>query len=68
MTTLAVCALCLLAGDLEYNDNFAENPSFEQDRDRDTFPDGWRPYVFDSPARLEWDASVARTGSRSWAS
>ena len=65
MTTLAVCALCLLAGDLEYDDNFAENPSFEQDRDRDTFPDGWRPHAFDSPARLDWDASVSRTGSRS---
>ncbi len=65
MTMHAIFALCLLAGDLEYQDNFAENPSFEEDRDHDTYPDGWRPYAFDSPARLEWDDSVSRTGSRS---
>ena len=66
MMTLAAFSLCLMAADLEYRDNFAQNPSFEEDRDHDTYPDGWRPYAFDSPARLEWDDSVSRTGSRSF--
>jgi len=65
MTTFAIVSLCLLAGDLQYHDNFAENASFEEDRDRDTYPDGWRPHAFDSPARLDWDDTVSRTGSRS---
>ncbi len=54
-----------VSGDLGLLDNFAESPSFEIDRDRDTQPDGWRPYAFDSPAVLTWDATVSRTGSRS---
>jgi hypothetical protein len=65
MTAFALVSVCLLAGELEYYDNLVQNPSFEQDRDRDTYPDGWRPYAFDSPARLDWDPSVARIGSRS---
>jgi hypothetical protein len=65
MTTFAVFMLCLLAGDLQYQDNFVQNPSFEEDRDRDTYPDGWRPYAFDSPARLDWDDSVSRSSKRS---
>lgn len=66
MTTFTVFALCLLASDLSYHENFVTNASFEEDRDRDTLPDGWRPYSFDSPARLEWDDAVARTGKRSY--
>jgi hypothetical protein len=65
MKELLIAGLVLAAGDLKHFDNFAENPSFEDDRDRDTFPDGWRPYAFDSPAQLGWDASMARTGGRS---
>lgn len=65
MTTSLVLSLCLLAGDLQYRENVAENPSFEEDRDRDTHPDSWRPYAFDSPARLDWDDSVSRNGKRS---
>ena len=65
MTTHVVFALCLLASDLQHQDNFFQNASFEEDRDRDTYPDGWRPHAFDSPARLDWDDSVSRTGSRS---
>ncbi len=67
MTTLVVLSLYVLAGDLELQANFAVNPSFEQDRDRDTHPDGWRPLAFDSPAGLAWDTAVARTGRRSLA-
>lgn len=66
MTLQTVFALCLLASDLSYHENLVTNPSFEEDRDRDTFPDGWRPYAFDSPARLEWDDAVSRTGKRSF--
>ena len=65
MTRHVVFLLCLLAGDLQYHDSFIQNPSFEEDRDRDTYPDGWRPYAFDSPARLEWDDSVSWSGKRS---
>jgi hypothetical protein len=57
--------LCLLAGDLQYQDSLLLNPSFEEDGDRDTHPDGWEPHAFDSPARLEWDDSVSRSGRRS---
>ena len=65
MTTHVVVLLCLLAGDLQYHDSFIQNLSFEEDRDRDTYPDGSRPYAFDSPARLDWDDSVSRSGKRS---
>ena len=65
MTMHVVFMLCLLAGDLQYQDSFIENPSFEADCDRDTHPDGWSPHAFDSPARLDWDDSVSRSGERS---
>ena len=65
MTMHVVFVLCLLAGDLQYQDSLIKNPSFEEDRDRDTHPDGWRSYAFDSPARLDWDDSVSRSGKRS---
>ena len=61
----AMFLLGLLAGALQYHDSFIQNPSFEEDCDRDTHPDGWRPYAFDSPARLQWDDSVSRSGKRS---
>ncbi len=65
MTIHAMFLLGLLAGALQYHDSLIRNPSFEEDRDRDTHPDGWRPYAFDSPARLQWDDSVSRSGKRS---
>ena len=65
MVVSVLFTLCLLADDLQYRENVAENPSVEEDRDRDTFPDGWRPYAFDSPARLDWDDSVSHSGKRS---
>jgi len=66
MMTCAALLACLLSADLQQLDNLVENPSFEEDRDRDTLPDGWRPSAFDSPAKLAWDDSTARTGSRSF--
>ena len=65
MTTLLILSLSVLTADLVHQANFIQNPSLEYDRDRDTFPDGWRPFAFDSPARLAWDDAVARTGKRS---
>ena len=65
MLTSIVAAICLLAGDLQLQDNFAANPSFEEDHNRDGTPDGWRPYAYESPARLDWETSLARTGTRS---
>jgi hypothetical protein len=65
MTSLLLSLLALSLLELEPLDNFAENPSFEEDANRDALPDGWRPMAFESPARLAWDASVARTGRRS---
>jgi len=60
MTMHIVFVLCLLTGDLQYQGGFIQNPSFEEDRDRDTHPDGWRPYAFDSTARR---ADTAQTFS-----
>lgn len=51
--------------ELKHFENLAENPSFEEDRNRDSEPDGWRANAFDSPAQLAWDNQVARSGSRS---
>ena len=65
MTQLLLAVLALTVGELEHLDNFAENPSFEKDVNRDDGPDGWRPMAFDSPAKLHWDAVMARSGSRS---
>jgi len=65
MNSLLLATLIFASGELEHRDNFAENPSFESDRDRDTLPDGWRPYAFESPAQLVWDARTSRTGDRS---
>ena len=65
MATSLLLALCLLGDDLQYREYVAENSSVEEDRDRDTCPDGWRPYAFDSPARLDWDDSVSHSGERS---
>lgn len=55
----------LFVGDLEHFENFAENPSFELDGNRDDAPDGWRGLAFESPARLQWDSDVAHSGKRS---
>ena len=58
-------ALSLLPNGLEPLDNFMENPSFEEDRNRDDLPDGWKAHAFESAGSTAWDDSTARTGERS---
>ena len=60
-----ILTLSLLPGGLESFDNFAQNPSFEDDTNRDDLPDGWRANSFESAGSTGWDESVARTGTRS---
>ncbi len=60
-----ILALSLLPSALTHFDNFAENPSFEVDHNRDDLPDGWKAHAFDSAGRTAWDNSTARTGQRS---
>jgi len=43
----------------------APNGSFEFDRNRDGQPDGWKPVLFDSPAKALWVHDVAHTGRSS---
>lgn len=45
--------------------NVVENPSAEEDANRDGLPDGWHGEAFKSPARLLWDAKVAHSGTHS---
>jgi hypothetical protein len=63
----ALACLCLFAqlASAGWQRNFADNPSAEADRNRDALPDGWRPMVFQSPAKVAWDKSVAHTGKAS---
>ncbi len=63
-TLLIALTLSLSAQDLKPLDNFCENPSFEEDRNRDGEPDGWRAMSFDSPAQLAWDDGISRSGRR----
>lgn len=65
MPYLLLLTLAVGASDRTHLENFAENPSFEVDANRDDLPDGWRPSAFESPAVLEWSPSTARTGNRS---
>ena len=65
MKTLLSLTLLLAAELLRPMDNVAPNPSFEEDKDRDTRPDGWQAFAFESPAKLTWDDRVAHSGSRS---
>ena len=67
INALAVIALLLAAPGPEVTRqaNFAENPSFEEDRNRDGLPDGWQPAAYESPARLAWDEKTAHSGKRS---
>jgi hypothetical protein len=51
MNALLLVSLLLGATDLKYQENFAENPSLELDRNRDGDPDGWHGSAFASPAR-----------------
>ena len=67
MQGLLLMAMVLATAEITPLDNFALNPSFEADGNRDSLPDGWRPYAFESPAELEWDAAVSRSGGRSLA-
>lgn len=65
MNTILMILGLVGAEPLRAMDNMAPNPSFEEDRDRDTAPDGWRAFAFDSPAKLAWDKGTAHSGSRS---
>ena len=43
--------------------DYVPNGSFELDVNRDGAPDGWRPALFQSPATVAWDRSVAHSGT-----
>lgn len=45
--------------------SLVENPSAEEDANRDGLPDGWHGDAFKSPARLLWDHAVAHSGRHS---
>ncbi len=63
MTNAMLLLLVSLSqGQLNNLDNFAVNPSFELDGDRDGGPDGWKDMAFDSPATLLWDSDHSRSG------
>lgn len=53
------------AGAWAYERDFAENSSVEEDRNRDSEPDGWNASAFKSPAKLEWDKTTAHSGAAS---
>ncbi|NLX98044.1 MAG: hypothetical protein GXY83_17925 [Rhodopirellula sp.] len=65
MSGLLMIVLALSAQDLAPLESFCENPSLEEDRNRDGAPDGWKAMAFDSPAQLAWDDSNSHSGSRS---
>ena len=65
MSILLISLVIAAPGPLQQLDNFAVNPSFEVDRNRDAAPDGWSSMAFASPAQLAWDAGIARSGERS---
>ena len=65
MTKLLLIFAVLGAGDLPFQENIAQNGSFEIDQDRNQLPDGWNARAFDSPGVLQWDATTAHTGKRS---
>ncbi|MFV1965472.1 MAG: hypothetical protein ACC628_08625 [Pirellulaceae bacterium] len=64
MTVVLALAAGLLAADLKHYDNFAPNSSFEDDRDRDTRPDGWEGNAFESTGQEERRASSYRQQER----
>ena len=49
----------------QWTTNFAANPSFEADDNRDGGPDGWVGSAFDSPAKVAWDRTVGHGGGAS---
>lgn len=65
MNALLLATLFLGAENLTLVENFIDNPSLEEDRNRDGDPDGWRALAFESPAQLAWDDQVAHSGGRS---
>ena len=57
-----ICVAAAAAG-AQWETNFADNPSVEDDRDRDELPDGWHASAFRSPAKLAWERTVAHSGT-----
>ena len=56
-TALAVglIVLCVALTASAWEADFAENPSAEEDANRDAQPDGWAASAFKSPAATAWD-------------
>lgn len=67
MRALFLCCLCLMTSPTlaEWKVNFADNPSVEDDANRDQVPEGWDASPYGSPARLDWDSEVAHSGRHS---
>ena len=49
----------------QWQPNLVEDPSAEDDGNRDGQPDGWHGDAFRSPAKLQWDTTVAHSGRAS---
>jgi len=64
ISTLVFC-LCMLAVELQPQENISPNPSFEEDLNRDDLPDGWTADSYQSKGILKWDKTVAHHGKAS---
>ena len=62
---LACVLVTAPAAGAQWKTNFAANPSFEADRNRDGGPDGWVGSAYDSPAKVTWDRAVGHGGGAS---
>lgn len=60
-----VFASATLAAEGTWDKNYADNPSIEEDGNRDGEPDGWQGSAHQSPAKLAWDKAVAHSGKAS---
>lgn len=67
MRALFLCCVCLATSPAlaDWKVNFAENPSVEDDANRDQVPDGWQASPYGSPAKLDWDSEVVHSGRHS---
>jgi hypothetical protein len=67
MRAIFLCCVCLVASPAfgEWKVNFADNPSVEDDANRDRLPDAWQMSAYRSPAKLDWDDRVAHSGKHS---
>ena len=66
-TTVAAAflVLCLCVTACAWEADFAENPSAEEDLNRDGLPDGWVACAYKSPAATAWDKTIAHSGKAS---